>query len=114
MYDERISRSCQGERSGQSDALDQRHDVSFGVLEPCCLGTARGRDAVLVHLGHVVLLKVHPTRLQLRDFAFDIFDLPERLARLGRASVRRWIQEARGTLAELVDYAARGFVLRLE
>ena len=92
-------------RKGNSDTLDQRHDVSFSVLEPRSLGTAGSRDAVLVHLRHVVLLEVHAPRLQVCDLPFDVIDLPERLARLGGAGVRRRIQEARGTVAEFVDNA---------
>src|SRR5262245_18376644 len=100
--------------SENSDALDQRHDVSFRVLEPRSLGAAGGQDAILVCLWHVVLLKLDAARLQLRDVVFDVLDLPERLARLGGAGVRRRVQEARGTFGELVDYAAGCLLLGLE
>src|SRR3990170_4159431 len=72
-----------------SEVLDQGHDVAFGILEPRSLRSAGGRDAVLVLPRHAVLFKRHAARLQLRDFTFDVLDLPERLARLRRAGVRR-------------------------
>src|SRR5262245_31272140 len=100
--------------SENSDALDQRHDVSFRVLEPRSLGATGGQDAILVCLWHVVLLKVHAPRFQLRDVTFDVLDLPECLARLGGAGVWRRVQEARGTFAALVDYAASRLLLWLE
>src|SRR5262245_64267382 len=93
-------------RNRNSDALDQRHDVSFRVLEPRSLGATGGQDAILVCLWHVVLLKVHAPRFQLRDVTFDVLDLPECLARLGGGGVWRRVQEARGTFAALVDDGA--------
>src|SRR5260370_7707012 len=80
-------------RNRTLDTLDQRHDVSFRVLEPRSLGAAGGRDAVLVHLRHVVHLELHAARLQLRDLPFDVLDLPKRLAPPRLAALRSRIQQ---------------------
>src|SRR5687768_16744123 len=99
----------------KSDALDDGEDVALAVLEPGGLRAAAGIDAVpALHPWHVVLLELHAAGLELSHLAFDIVDLPERLARLGRAGVRRWIEEASRALAELVDHAARHLLLGLE
>src|SRR5919106_2887867 len=83
------------------EALDHCQDIALGVLEPGGLGTAPGRDAFLgLHARHVVVLKLYAPGFQLGDLALDVLDLPERLARLGRSSVWRWIHEARSMLGE--------------
>src|SRR5688572_1945875 len=102
-------------RMVESDALDHGENVALAVLEPSGLRAAAGIDAVLaLHVRHVVFLELHAAPLQLGDFALDIVDLPERLARLGSAGVRRRIEEASCAFAELVDHAARHFLLGLE
>jgi hypothetical protein len=45
---------------------------------------------------------------------FDVLDLPERLARLRGASVRRRIQKTRRAVGKLVSYAACCYLLRLK
>ena len=94
--------------------LNHRHDVALGVLEPRGLGAAASLDAVIVDIGHIVLLELHAARLQLRDFLCDVLDLPECLARLRGAGVRRGIEEAGRALGELVHDAARYLFLGLE
>src|SRR5437660_10310558 len=97
----------------RSHVLNDREDVAFAVLEPRRLRAARGDDAARALLaGHVVVLEFDAARLQLGDLALDVADLPERLARLRRARVRRRIEEARRLVAELVDHAARRLQLR--
>jgi len=95
--------------------LDQRHDVSFAVLEPGGLGVAGAGDASSrLDLGRVVLLELHAAALELRNLVFDIVHLPERLARSGTAGVGCRVHEAQRVVGELVDYTTDPFLLGLE
>src|SRR5882672_4909932 len=78
------------ESPSSSQALDDREDVALGVLEPCALGAASRRDAILrLQAGVVVLLEDDAFAQELAHLAFEVLDLPERLARQRRAGVRR-------------------------
>src|SRR3954465_5642173 len=93
-----------------SGALDDRHDVTLGVLEPRALRAPAGGDAVRgFEPGRVVLQERDAACLQLRDFLLDVAHLPERLARPRSAGVRRRVHEAGGAVGELVADAASDF-----
>src|SRR5262249_30190110 len=95
--------------------LDDSHDVAFAVLEPRGLRASGRHDAALALLtGHVVVLENDAALLELRHFAFDVLDIPERLACARRSRIRRRIQEAGRILAEFIDDAAGPFLHRLE
>src|SRR5688572_24259578 len=73
-----------------SQALDQREDVAFAVLEPRGARTAGGDDiAVDLRIGEVVALEPDAARLQVGHLAFDVVDVPERLAGFRSAGVGR-------------------------
>src|SRR4029079_11174959 len=74
---------------------------------------AAGRNAVdRLHPRYVVLLERDAAPLQIRDFAFDVGDLPERLAGAIGAGVLRRIQEAAGAVRTLIDPPAGDFLRR--
>ena len=77
-----VRRSMQPPVSGAADcipgypafgaALDQRHDVAVGILEPGGLVPGRGQDAVDgLQAGHVVVLEHHALLLQSLDFGLE-------------------------------------------
>src|SRR5215471_17388564 len=101
--------------SARSDALHYRQSVAFRVFEPCGLGAAAGRDAVLgLQVRQIVLFEVHALALELSNLAFDVIDLPERLAGLGGSGIGRGVQEACGAAAELIEDASSALSLGLE
>lgn len=79
-----------------------------GSLNHVDLAPPGGDDVVLGREArHVVLLEGHAACRQVGHFALDVVDLPNALTGLGRAGVRRRIEEARGVVAELIrDTAA--------
>src|SRR5437868_7908124 len=79
-----------------SGALDHRQNVALAVLEPGGPGAALVHDAIGVLAGHAVVLEHDAARLQIGDLALDVRDLPEGLAGLRSAGVRRRVQEAAG------------------
>jgi hypothetical protein len=61
---------------------------------------------------HVVVLEDDAARLQRSDFALDVVDLPERLARFRGARVRRQVQECGRSIGERVNDTAGDLLLR--
>src|SRR5688572_3416743 len=95
-------------RRALSEALDDRQDVAFGVLEPGGLRAARDDGAFGAALARhvVVVLEDNTALLQLDDLAVDIVDGPERLASLGGACVVGGVQKSSRATSELVRHAA--------
>src|SRR6185295_4902206 len=56
----------------------------------------------------------HAAPLQLGHFGFDVLDVPEGLARLRRAGIRRRVEEGRGAAGARIDHAAVALLLRCE
>src|SRR5690348_5512365 len=68
--------------------LDQREDVALGIGEPRDLGTAGGDDTAWAPLAwHVEMRERNSAPREIRDFALDVVDLEERLARARCAGV---------------------------
>src|SRR5690606_27727648 len=93
-----------------------RHDVALAVLEPGGFRAAGGHDTAraLFAIRHVVVLERDAARFQLGHFALDVRDLPEGLARLGRARILRRIEEAGSPAGELVDDAPGHLLFRVQ
>src|SRR5689334_5551102 len=95
--------------------LDQRHDVSLGILEPRRLRAAALGDALhRLHAGQVVVFELHAARLELLHLALEVVHLPKRLALLRGAGERRLVHEATRVVRELVCDAAGGFLAVLQ
>ena len=93
---ERGDRQCGtgGDAPAASGAFDDREDVAFAVLEPRSLCATRREHATRTLLtGQVVIFEDDAACLQRGDFAFDVIDIPERLARLGRAGIGGGVEE---------------------
>jgi hypothetical protein len=75
---------------------------------------SRNQAALAPPAGDVEVLELDAALLELGDFLLDVLDLPERLARPGGAGIGRRVEKTGRAVAEFVDHAARGLLLRLE
>src|SRR5262249_27011967 len=102
-----------GTTDSYSEALADGEDIPFRILEPCSLRAAAGRNAVFGNDSlNVVFLEDDAAALEFGHFGYDIFNLPERLAGLGGAGIRRRVEEHFGAAA-FVNHTSGVVLLRL-